>query len=388
MKSVILSENAVKILKEAEWNYHYGKHDTMDPYVSDNKYQMIGRDTGHFGSGTYFSTYKGENLDAKYGDVEPDNGEFIKIDNNVYRVNMELYKNLYRVHSKRQGDVLYTMCKNLNAMYNRITTYGDFNPSEAYYSNSGLYQEIKANADALGLKCPSYLELTRMAQRHTGSQSFSTLFMEWNGFNGVNVSGIEYYDNTLHGSVIYDLSKVSDDMKEVNTNGLFYADDKSSSNSVVYDPFKDSEMSALRGKGVFWPDKLQDMPFNQALRVLKNYTMSGHILHDYQIKKLDPNLRDRYLRMIVSTEAGDEFLSSNDFGGIIKDSNAWWFANHRTNDKSGLLSLLDWYYNTLDWNMSDDEIKRNMRKFIRELETKMTRPIDDEEHAYIERNYL
>ena len=37
--------------------------------------------------------------------------------------------------------------------------------------------------------------------------TLSTILMEYNGYNGVNVNNIEGWDNTLHGSVIYDLSK-------------------------------------------------------------------------------------------------------------------------------------------------------------------------------------
>ena len=97
--------------------------------------------------------------------------------------------------------------------------------SHANYNNAINYQIISRNAEALNLKCPSYYKLTRMAQEHgkdkDAIQSFSTLFMELNGYNGVNVSGVEYYDNTLHGSVIYDLSKVNTDMEEVSPKSLF-----------------------------------------------------------------------------------------------------------------------------------------------------------------------
>ena len=82
---------------------------------------MFGRDTGHFGSGTYFSTYKDSEDRQKYIDnsTNPD-PHFIKVDDRVYRVNFDLYKNLYRVRSKKQGDVLYTLLKNVNSLYNHI----------------------------------------------------------------------------------------------------------------------------------------------------------------------------------------------------------------------------------------------------------------------------
>ena len=64
--------------------------------------------------------------------------------------------------------------------------------SHANYNNAINYQIISRNAEALNLKCPSYYKLTRMAQEHgkdkDAIQSFSTLFMELNGYNGVNVS--------------------------------------------------------------------------------------------------------------------------------------------------------------------------------------------------------
>ena len=209
MQTIILSQNAINVLKEAQWNYHFGKNHTREPYLSDNKFQMFGRETGQFGSGTYFSTYNGKWYDEKYGSEKPNHGEFIQVDDNVYRVDMNMYKNLYRVRTKRVGDILYTMCKNLNRFYNRVVSMGHFSQQMARYDNADVYQIIRNNAEALGLNCPSYLELTRMAQKHEGIQSFSTLFMEWNGYNGVNVSGVEYYDNTKHGSVIYDVNKVS-----------------------------------------------------------------------------------------------------------------------------------------------------------------------------------
>ena len=219
-RKVYINPKQYSVLKESEWNLHYGHGGhSMKPHMSDNKHVMVGRDTGHFGSGTYFSTYsfsdtQSQPLRDSMNNPDPN---FIQIGDNVYRVDLDLYKNLYRVRSKKQGDILYTMMKNLNMMYNKICHYmGNFEDgSHANYNNAISYQIISRNAEALNLKCPSYYKLTRMAQEHgkdkDAIQSFSTLFMELNGYNGVNVSGVEYYDNTLHGPVIYDLSKVNSD---------------------------------------------------------------------------------------------------------------------------------------------------------------------------------
>ena len=258
-RKVYITPKQYGVLKESEWNFHFGKEHNGKPYISDNKYQMAGRETGHFGSGTYFSTYKGEfdnrsSVVDKYGDgYGVSNPNFIEVADHIYRVDFDLYKNLYRVRSKRQGDVLYTMLADLNHMFNRITVNGNFYPNRARYDNSDLYQRIKANADGLGLRCPSYYELTRMAQRHEGVQSFSTLFMEYNGYNGVNVSGVDYYDNTKHGSVIYDLSKVNDDMEEVTPKELYSGyKDSSYDNTVVQGYGGNPRIEALKGEYIDW----------------------------------------------------------------------------------------------------------------------------------------
>ena len=392
MQTIILPNTAINVLKEAQWNYHFdtrgrGEH-TREPYRSDNKFRMFGRETGHFGSGTYFSTYKGDGYNDKYGSEKPNHGEFIQVDDKVYRVDMDMYKNLFRVRKKRVGDILYTMCRNLNRFYNRIDSMGQFSQEMANYDNADVYQIIRNNANALGLKCPSYLELTRMAQRHEGIQSFSTLFMEWNGFNGVNVSGVEYYDNTKHGSVIYDVNKISREAQEVLPKSLYVPNERSYDDMVPYDILSDYEIGALQGKDSFWYDKLGSMPMNRALRILKNYTKSGKCLDMYVICKIEPELQKRYLRMICSTDAGDEFLKDKYAEDIIKNNEAWWFANHRTRSKSGLLEMLHWHFYELGWDLSEEEEKAEMKKYIKELEKYMARPIDEDEQYYIKRNYL
>ena len=199
------------IIHEANYNYHIGNIEdinNIEPHYSDNKNRMVGRDTGHFGSGMYFSTYQG-----KYDNNEYDTPKFIQIGKNVYRVDFDLYKNLYRVEDNRQGDMLFNTLKNVNNIYYKIM-YNDFDCSKNYLI-------IQRNSYALGLKCPSYKELLTMAKKHAKNnndiRSFSTVFMEYNGFNGVNVSNVPKYDNTLHGSVIYNMSKIEpNSIKKIN----------------------------------------------------------------------------------------------------------------------------------------------------------------------------
>ena len=137
-KTVIVTESQLRnILSESEWYDHFGKDHNMEPYYSDNKYNMAGRDTGHFGSGTYFSTYNCPNFEKNVNDTtDKSNPKFIKIRDGLYRVDFDLYKNLYRVTSKYHGDLLFSMLQCLNYMYKQFHRYSK--PDPHHHSNSYL----------------------------------------------------------------------------------------------------------------------------------------------------------------------------------------------------------------------------------------------------------
>ena len=169
-RKIYIKESSInKLISEDNFNFHYssGGGEDSKPHYSENKFQINGgRDTGHFGSGTYFSTYSYNDYPSKYGNQVSNDKRYIKIDDNLYRVDFDLYRNLFRVHSKTEGDVLFTLMKNLNFMYSKINSnFGKFDKNSATYDNSIQYQIIKKNSKALGLKCPSYMELTRMARK-------------------------------------------------------------------------------------------------------------------------------------------------------------------------------------------------------------------------------
>ena len=403
-RKVYISSSQYGMLKESEWNFHFGKEHNGEPYYSDNKFQMFGRETGHFGSGTYFSTYRGIKDIDNYGDLSSDmNPNFIEVADHIYRVDFDLYKNLYRVRSKRQGDILYTMMKNLNRMYNRIVSMGHFNPREANYDNGVLYQIISRNAEALGLNCPSYYELTRMAQRHEGVQSFSTLFMEWNGYNGVNVSGIDYYDNTKHGSVIYDLSKVDSDMEEVEPNNLYTGfRDSSYDDTIVSNGYGDEIFDSLRGEYIGWYDKLNDMSIVRAMRVLKNYTDSGNVLNSYIVRKLNPDLIKRYLRLVfVKNPMGDwndpvldSFVRGDDskyYAELIDEYGAYYWINYvpRANTYGSILiNLLNNFSWRMPWNVGVEEERKRKEEYLNKLMSYMQRELTEYEKEYIREDYF
>ena len=129
----IIKEELTKLFEDFNYHFSHGKEHNGKPYGSDNKFQMVGRDTGHFGSGTYFSTYKfDDNAEVKqYNKERIDEPNFIKIKDNVYRVDLDFYKNLYKVPNERWGNVLYTTLQNVNALYNRVFN-GDYNCSKQY----------------------------------------------------------------------------------------------------------------------------------------------------------------------------------------------------------------------------------------------------------------
>lgn len=404
-RKIYINSKQYGMLKESEWNFHFGKEHNGKPYYSDSKYQMAGRETGHFGSGTYFSTYRDIKGIDNYGDFSRNqNPNFIEIKDHLYRVDFGLYKNLYRVRSKKQGDVLYTMMANLNRMANKIAYMGHFQSKAANYANSHLYQKIKSNADGLGLKCPSYYELTRMAQKlgqdENDIRSFSTVFMEWNGYNGVNVSGIDGYDNTKHGSVIYDLSKVNTDMEEVSPKNLFTGFDYSSyDNTIVQDFSDDPRIESLKGKYANWYDKLNEMPLSDALRVLKNYTDSGNLLGYFKVKNLNPELIKRYLRFIFvknprnswgDSLVDEEIVSgkhSDYFAELIDEYEAYYWVNYESKKGSVLVNLLNNFSKNLDWNLTTEEENVKKEEYLSKLMNYMQRDLTPWEKEFIDGDY-
>lgn len=384
------------MLTEHNWNLHFshGKEHNLRPYYSDGRTAMRGhRDTGHFGSGTYFSTYSFDSNASRYllqnGGNNPN---FIKIGDGVYRVDMDIYKNLYRVSSRRQGDVLYTMMYHLNELYNSVA----FGEDEG--DNAAHYQIIKADADALGLSCPSYMGLLRMAQSHQGNQSFSTLFMERNGYNGVNVSGVDFYDNTLYGSVIYDLSKTDGVITQVNPKTLFVPYERGNKEAIAYNG-QDKKINALLGDSDSL-DGIGSMPLADAMRLLKNYTYSERMLSPYKIAALPMEIQRRYFKMLYAYSKKSRRITEmlqHAFSGeyykkylkLIVSTNAFYFLNLVMEGASILVMLLRVYKNRLMWKDLDDETLLSSKKsYLRFLMSKMNRSLTTYETDYISNDYL
>jgi hypothetical protein len=245
-----------------------------------------------------------------------------------------------------------------------------------------------------------------MAQNHGKDdnvvQSFSTLFMEWNGYNGVNVSGIEYYDNTKHGSVIYDLSKTNTDMEEVSPKSLYTGyKDSPYDDSVVQSGFFDSRIESLKGEYIGWYNKLNEMSLNEALRLLKNYADSGHILNYFNIKELKPELIKRYLRLIyVKKPSGywsdpieDKIIDGDEskyFAKLIEEYKAYYWLNYISKNKyrSILINLLSNFCWNIGWDVDEAEERKKKEEYLSKLMSYMSRELTDYEKRYIREDYF
>ena len=294
-----------KIIKEAEYNYHIGDlKDTSNvkPYGSDNKEFMRGRDTGHFGSGVYFSTYNAGEKNSKVNhDENIDTPELIKINDSVFRVDFDLYKNLYPAKNKKQAEILFRTLHEINSLYYIIFDYYKYH-EQLPKNFSERYVIIKNNLKIIDLKIPEYKKFIQMCKEliydNTKRQSMSTVIMEYNGWNGVNVSGIYGFDNTKHGSVIYDMSKVSKDIRKVNYdyNNLDINYSHNNNNYIAGNIF-DFKNKLLSGKDVIntYVDEFNQLPENEQIIAIKRYP---YYLDSSTLEKLSQNIKNIYFKSL------------------------------------------------------------------------------------------
>ena len=310
------------LISEAEYNYHRSKGDNVDttktpvPHLSDNIFRMSGRDTGHFGSWMYFSTFtcrEKNDIDNKYGEYSDfdsfhggrNNPQLIKLENRFYRVDMDLYKNLYRVTSNRHGDILFKTLREINELFYSVSDY----TKDKFNLHSGVgetYVRLKHNMNKIGLDLPKYKEFIRMLQKghedikiRSGSSvkpssyaSMSTRIMEWNGYNGVNVSNVYKYDNTTHGSVIYDMSKVDTKPREVKNPDIFCKMEYGVASSGPGD-IEAELLQILKTNGKLTSvDKYNKLPEDIQLMFMKRYNK----FMGYWGEKLSSKAKEIYLK--------------------------------------------------------------------------------------------
>lgn len=219
----------MNILKELDYSLHVNTNDTFDISKlekygggTDSLIRMNRRGTGHFGSGTYLSTYKEVsdfNVDSKSvrDTLEKNYGEpLIQVSPKTYAIDLDRY-NLYRPKNEEHAEILFELLKNINDLFYGVEANTNLELKKEYLT------DILDSCRKLNLKftkefvkkvkyevLPSYSKNYRGGEDLKYKASISTMFMEDNGWNGVNVNNIPIFDNTRHGSVIYDMKNVVD----------------------------------------------------------------------------------------------------------------------------------------------------------------------------------
>jgi hypothetical protein len=233
MKILITEKQINKVLRslinEDDYSLHIGDLSKANkPYGggTDSLYRMSGRGTGHFGSGTYLSTYKNENKELynKYVEDKIYRNNFTKVDNGIYVVDLDYY-NLYKPGNSKNANYLFQTLKLINQFFYSLCQIGYSNSTyDGLNENSKIRLKIIINnLEKLNLKLPPLKNFIGIVKNlcftdgKDNAPSLSTIIMEYNGYNGVNVNNIEGWDNTTHGSVIYDISKTVKPNYDYNT---------------------------------------------------------------------------------------------------------------------------------------------------------------------------
>ena len=249
---------------------------------------------------------------------------------------MDIYKNLFKVNSKKQAEFLFKTLKSVNHTFYYYQGCKD----ESLAVPLGLskrYLIIKNNFEELGLKVPEYKKFLNMldqacedydngrhGKKEVNSASFSTRLMEFNGFNGVNVSGISGYDNTTHGSVIYDINKLSSEPIEVK-NIDFMSD---IDNTNVIGSYRNPKANLLKNSTLFF-DEISSLSIKDQIIYIKRFEK---YLPVYLLDKLSPQVKNAYIKSLPfkiknnlmegePTPSDIELLVDNNYINIILDKN-------------------------------------------------------------------
>ena len=187
------------------------------------------------------------------------------------------------------------------------------------------------------------------------------MFMEDNGWNGVNVNNIPIFDNTRHGSVIYDMKNVVDAPKRTSP---YIEDIFSDSTENLKDIIKKINKYRFSAANL---TKLSNSELNRLLKLIRYDTLSFYeydsdfefqIENDnidlYQIehvKKVYPNI---IFDKIKDLDFENENINSNIYGFVIM----YLDKNPNDYDKKYLNYLYKNYYG------SRFDITKNEKKIL------------------------
>lgn len=171
---------------EKNVGYHYGDlgkgRDTNFFSMRSSK-----RSTGHFGHGTYFLGKK-ENVSSTKG-----NRPVQEVDFNDY--------NLFKANNNSEGLMLH---EGLKAINNEDYSSTDIQYLKDLLKSKGISEEAIDNAIEKTMDY-SIQEDSKDYEEQLKADSPSTIFMKNLGYEGIDVRGLDRFDNTGYGSVIYDL---------------------------------------------------------------------------------------------------------------------------------------------------------------------------------------
>ncbi len=330
MKRIIISENqarqifagnypqkmrntAPKTVQE-RYLYHTGDIDNVDnptPHYSEARWQKFegsGHETGSFGSGMYFtSAYPHDGRwyrdDYKTAINKRERGEgpkknLIQIGDALYCVDTDFYKNLYVIKSEYEAKLLEGLMEAVNSF---VRTYNyDSNRNTKWRQYRWL--EINHIAKTLGIKVPwDYRGMCEFAQNYCKDTSIrptpATIFMEKNGYNGVDATFGGKYDSYWQGSVIYDLSKVEQHIEPVTgprdeMSIRFGEYGKNMADSL----FNQGRYSKLSNYNSDYDYRKLDNP-QTVLMILKRYK---HILPESNFYSLPDEVKSKYLDILYN----------------------------------------------------------------------------------------
>jgi hypothetical protein len=187
--------------------------------------------------------------------------------------------------------------------------------------------------------------------------------MEYNGFNGVNASGIPMFDNSKHGSVIYDMSKVSNDIVKVNDNIDFRTDIK---NDVVGN-WADNKIRMLRGKIPY--ESLSDEDKNYLIKRFPKFIKSYYL--DKYFNEKERKMYYRFLQMKMKKGIMSEKPDSSHIDDIIEHGYSYiiYDPEIKIGDQTFLEYVLSDRYYIKDENLRTlmDSVNRELSKDEKEL---------------------
>lgn len=152
------------------------------------------RSTGHYGTGTYFVSNEESN--------RMQNSSFTRSDRPRNEIDFDDY-NLYKPLIESEAKRLHDGLKAIN--YNKYDDF-DYRIMVDDLKRNGITQEQIDNARNATEEARQQYEKEGYNDKYDAEvDSLSTVFMKNLGFDGIDVRGLEGYDNTSYGSVIYDL---------------------------------------------------------------------------------------------------------------------------------------------------------------------------------------